>query len=266
VADTEPIEIMGKEAPWGRLADFYNAATGSYFFLAPEPHTREILKQGYLQMVPGASEARFDATWPMIWELTEFPHDQNEIIAILDTGVLTSHPLMQGCIREVVDFTGEGGEDRNGHGTFVALRARTAMPGVPLGRFLILKVVGADGRGTQDNLIRALGWMREFNRRGDARIVVANMSLGVYNRKWLVLGCDGTCALCRTAEETSREIPLFITAGNMRGKTACPARAAFLPSKPNIIAFGRADEATSGTGTHHGMGSPAELLELRPLK
>jgi hypothetical protein len=217
-------------------------------------------------MVPSASEARFDATWPMIWELTEFPHDPNEIIAILDTGVLTSHPLLRGCIREVVDFTGEGGEDRNGHGTFAALVARTAMPGIPLGRFLILKVAGADGRGTQDNLIRALGWMREFNRRGEARIMIANISVGAYNRKWLVLGCDGSCALCRTAEETSREIPLFVAAGNVPGKTACPARAAFLPSKPHIIAFGRGDEATSGIATHYSIASPAALLEFRPLK
>jgi hypothetical protein len=54
------------------------------------------------------------------------------------------------------------------------------------------KVAGADGRGTQDNLNRALGWMREFNRRGEARIMIANISVGAYNRKWLVLGCDGT--------------------------------------------------------------------------
>jgi Subtilase family len=259
------VELMGNERPW-RLVDVYDSATGRYFSPQPNPSWKEAIKQGYLQMAPGASESRFDAVWPRIWELTEFPHDPNELIAILDTGVLAHHPLLKDCISQVVDFSGEGGEDLNGHGTMCALLARMAMCGVPRGRFLILKVVGGDGRGTQDNLIRALGWMREFNRRGEARIVAASMSLGVYNRKWLVLGCDGTCALCRTAEETSREIPLFIAAGNMRGKTACPARAAFLPSKPNIIAFGRADEATSGTGTNYGIASPAELIELRPLK
>jgi subtilisin family serine protease len=118
--------------------------------------------------------------------LTEFPNDPNALIAILDTGVLANHPLLQGCIREVVDFTGEGGEDRNGHGTSAALLARVMIPGMPRGRFLILKVAGADGRGAQDNLLRALGWMREFNRHGETRIMTASISLGVYNRKWLV--------------------------------------------------------------------------------
>ena len=138
-SDTEPIEIMGNERPW-RLVDLYDETTGRYFSPSPRPLAKDALRQGYLRMVPGASEARFDAIWPRIWELTEFPHDPNELIAITDTGVLANHPMLKGCIRQVVDFTGEGGEDRNGHGTLCALLARMAMPGLPRDRFLILVV------------------------------------------------------------------------------------------------------------------------------
>jgi hypothetical protein len=80
--------------------------------------------------------------------------------------------------------------------------------------------------------------------------------------------CDGTCSLCRAAEETSRAIPLYIAAGNTPGKTACPARAAFLPSTPAIIACGRAGDATSGIGTVYGTGftEPIPFLTAEPRK
>ena len=262
-ADTDPIEIMGAE-PTGRLGDVFDAATGRYFAPTPQPHYRDMLRQLYLAQAPGADAARFDAVWPRIWELTEYPHDPSQLVAILDTGVLAGHPLLRDCLHEVVDFTGEGGEDRNGHGTLVTLLARLMMPGVPRRKFVVLKCVGADGRGAQANLIRALGWMQAFNRRGTARIVTANISLGVYNRKWLVLGCDGTCALCRAAVETAKEIVLSVAAGNVAGKTACPARAAFLPSNPAILAVGRSDEATSGAGTVTGTVEPTERVIFQP--
>ncbi len=261
--DTDPIEIMDSE-PASRLGDVFDTATGRYFAPTPQPHYRDMLRQLYLAQAPGASAAHFDAVWPFIWELTEYPHDPNQLIAILDTGVLAGHPLLKECLHAVVDFTGEGGEDRNGHGTLVTLLARLMMPGVPRGKFVILKCVGADGRGGQENLIHALAWMQDFNRRGKARIATANISLGVYNHKWMVLGCDGTCALCRAAVEASKEIFLSVAAGNIAGKTACPARAAFLPSNPAILAVGRSDEATSGVGTVADLVEPTRRVIFEP--
>lgn len=93
--ENELIEIMGNKPPW-RLVDLYDEATGRYFSPAPAPRAREMIKDRYLRMMSGASEVRFDSIWPRIWELTEFPHDPNHLIAILDTGVLARHPLLRG--------------------------------------------------------------------------------------------------------------------------------------------------------------------------
>lgn len=242
-----PIEIMGSEGPVA-IADLYDEATGTYFSPGPSEEMKPALKTIYLRS-PGATEERFEAAWPRIWELTETVHDEGQIVAVLDTGVLPDHPLLADCIRDVVDFTDEGPEDRAGHGTLVALIARMTFPGVPRRKFLILKCVGADGRGAQDSLIRALDWMRDFNERGPGKIRVANMSLGVYNKRLGLFDCDGTCKVCRAAVVASETILLSVAAGNTAGKTACPARAAFLSSSPSIVAIGRPDERTSGHGT-----------------
>lgn len=247
VSGEPPVEIMGSEGPV-TIADLYDEATGSYFGPGPAEEDKPTLKAFYLRS-PGATEERFDAVWPRIWELTETVHDERQIMAILDTGVLSGHPLLADCIRDVVDFTGEGPEDRAGHGTLVSLIARMGFPGVPRRKFLILKCVGADGRGAQDSLIRALNWMREFNARGGDRIRIANISLGVYNKRLGLFDCDGSCKVCKAAVTASEEILLSVAAGNTAGKTACPAKAAFLPSSPAIVAIGRPDERTSGRGT-----------------
>ena len=44
-------------------------------------------------------------------------------IAVLDTGVLSHHPGLKGRLVGSADFTGEGPEDYDGHGTAVALIA-----------------------------------------------------------------------------------------------------------------------------------------------
>jgi hypothetical protein len=58
--DTEPVQIMGNKRPW-RLQDLYDPATGRYFSPTPPPRAKEVLKRGYLQLAPAASEARFDS-------------------------------------------------------------------------------------------------------------------------------------------------------------------------------------------------------------
>ncbi len=119
-----------------------------------------------------------------MWQLTNAERPNSGFIAVLDTGVLREHPLLREAVREVVDFTGEGEEDQAGHGTMVALLARVQMFGTLRGKFIILKCVGADGRGAQANLIAALRWIQEFNAKSEQKIIQAIMSLGVYNKRF----------------------------------------------------------------------------------
>jgi subtilisin family serine protease len=263
--DELPVEVMGEgTGPSGwSLESSFDAATGDYFAPSPPESLKRVTLETYLTY-PGATEDRFEATWPYLWRLTEAePQTGSKLIAILDSGVLRAHPLLRGTVREVVDFTGEGEEDRLGHGTMVALLRRSLMLGEQKGSFIILKCVGADGRGNQANLIAALHWMKAFNASNDVKIGQAVMSLGVYNRRLGLFDCDGTCKLCKTALDVSSEISLFVAAGNTAGKTACPARAAFLPEGTNIFAVGRPEEATSGVGTvQMNMGAPPERLRF----
>ena len=43
------------------------------------------------------------------------------LVSIIDTGVLMSHPMLAGGVEDSLDYTGEGIEDKWGHGTIVAL-------------------------------------------------------------------------------------------------------------------------------------------------
>jgi subtilisin family serine protease len=108
------------------------------------------------------------------------PHDDAVIIAIIDSGVLANHPQIAGLISDTADFTGEGIEDRIGHGTVVAILAGRGVeldkpanqPATPLPRLIIAKVAQADGTIDKDAVIQAIGWSIQ---RG-ARVV--NLSLG----------------------------------------------------------------------------------------
>jgi hypothetical protein len=247
MADAAYVELMGSDSGYP-LSQVYDATTGRYFAPMPPEAAREQIRQDYLHHA-GTDPARFDAAWPQLWRLTDFTYNVPGLTAIIDSGVLSAHPMLRDCLREVVDFTGEGGEDTLGHGTTVALIWRTTMLGLPHKKLIVLKCVGADGRGKQEDLIAALSWMREYNAKNAEPILDAVLSLGIYNKRLGLLACDGTCPLCTAAVETSQSIKLYVAAGNIAGKTACPACAAFLPSHPRIFAVTRPDETTAGKGT-----------------
>ncbi len=96
----------------------------------------------------GGTEDQFAETWPARWEDFRRPTGKvsERLFAILDTGLLSEHPLINGRVAEEVDFTGEGPEDGNGHGTAVAIRI--TIPDIP--RYANVKVVKANGRGSPD--------------------------------------------------------------------------------------------------------------------
>lgn len=53
--------------------------------------------------------------------INETPQKSPIKCAILDTGISDEHPYLKNAIDDSVDFTGEGIEDKTGHGTIVAL-------------------------------------------------------------------------------------------------------------------------------------------------
>jgi subtilisin family serine protease len=100
-------------------------------------------------------------------------------VAVLDTGVDADHPAFAGMDLVQRDFTGDGNGDRQGHGTHTAgtvfgrdvdgTRIGVA-PGVS--RALIGKVLGDQGSGDSDMLLKGVQWA------ADEGAHVVSMSLG----------------------------------------------------------------------------------------
>ena len=209
---------------------------------------------------PNVREEDFELEWPSIWnKWTEGQKVNEEIpekfLAVLDTGYMAEHPLLKNTVEDTIDFTGEGIEDQNGHGSICALLALGTTSRIPsnfIPRLLIVKVADKDGKGSSENLIRGLQWLTQFkDERGlKGRDLVASLSLGVYARNWGIFGCRGNCAVCSAAVEAARRgIVIAAAAGNKPGITACPARAGVMEKHEMISAIGTSDYKNSGIGT-----------------
>ena len=140
-----------------------------------------------------------------------------ESIAIIDTGLMAHHPVLRGLVVETVDLVHEGGcadgDDKNGHGTLVALLIALNSPNVEI---INIKVADGDGKFAMEVLARGI---REAIQRAPNRI---NLSLGFE----VTCGVFRRCEACRAAMEAVREgIMVFAAAGNMPRRRACPARA-----------------------------------------
>lgn len=105
-------------------------------------------------------------------------------IAILDTGIDQSHAAFAGNrIAYQYDFVGRDGiaQDDNGHGSHVASIAGGFEQGVYAGvatgaKFVILKVLDANGSGSGQAIVDALNWVNQ--NAAKYNIVSVNMSLG----------------------------------------------------------------------------------------
>jgi len=105
--------------------------------------------------------------------------ERSTTIAIIDSGILADHPQVKGLIAEQQDFTGEGPDDRIGHGTIVTILTRippSAVPpklrDLPSPRIIVAKVANADGTIDKYAVISAIQWAAQHG------ATVVNLSLG----------------------------------------------------------------------------------------
>lgn len=132
-------------------------------------------------------------------------------VCVIDTGVDAAHPDLQGRVIARKDFTGEGEEDGNGHGTHVAgivagdgTVSQGRIKGVaPRAEILGAKVLRNDGGGKMSTVIAALEWAL------DEGAQIANLSLGSRTPSD---GTDATSVACN--EAVAAGLIVIVAAGN----------------------------------------------------
>ncbi len=98
---------------------------------------------------------------PSVWQTTQ---GKGTKVAVLDTGVDPDHPDLEDAIVGQKDFTGDGIEDKNGHGTHCAGIIAARLNGVgfvgvsPQADLLIGKVLNNKGRGSFDWIASGVDW------------------------------------------------------------------------------------------------------------
>jgi hypothetical protein len=124
------------------------------------------------------------------------------VMGIVDSGVLTKHPVIRRALVGAIDLTGEGIEDETGHGTIVALLAAGVPPERPI---FSIKTVGRDGTGTADTLIRAIEWAKRHG------LTILNVSQGVY-------------LPCKPEERKERDKDVSASSTHPRDRRSCENR------------------------------------------
>jgi subtilisin family serine protease len=179
---SEVVEVMTACPGRDHMADIYDVKNQRFFRFSPKPPIDGLTGRG-------------------------------RVIAILDTGLLSIHPDVKNRLVDQVDFTGEGVEDENGHGTKVALITLIIARDVGL---ISVKALSRDGTASPETLLRALQWLEQ-----DRRAQVVNISAGVFRPL-----CRGDCDICEATRRVTQsgKIPT-VAAGNRRGITSCPGKA-----------------------------------------
>jgi major intracellular serine protease len=123
---------------------------------------------------------------PQIWNTGE--KGEGAVVAILDTGIDTTHPDLQSRIIGGRNFTNEGSRsditDGNGHGTHVAgticaVEDGSGVVGVaPETKLLICKVLNSQGTGGYKGITDAIRFATTWRGPNGERVRVINMSLG----------------------------------------------------------------------------------------
>lgn len=140
---------------------------------------------------------------PEVWSRTL---GEGVRVAVLDTGVDPDHPDLEDGIDAVNDFTGDGIEDTNGHGTHCAGIVGARLNGIglvgaaPRCRLLIGKVLNNQGSGSYQGIADGIDWAV------DEGADIISMSLG---------GASSSNVLFRAVHRALfKGVAIFCAAGN----------------------------------------------------
>lgn len=123
---------------------------------------------------------------PEVWE--QGGKGEGIVICILDTGIDRQHPDLKDNILDGRNFSDSGSpddyQDRNGHGTHVAGTIAAVENGggvvgvAPKAKLLIGKVLGDDGSGSYQSIIKGIKWATNWRGKNGERVRIISMSLG----------------------------------------------------------------------------------------
>ncbi|WP_320065895.1 type VII secretion-associated serine protease mycosin [Micromonospora sp. RTGN7] len=198
-----------------------------------------------------AGEPGLTATpWPLrrlepsaAWRLTR---GGGVIVAVIDSGVSSVHPVLRGQVRAGRDFNGleqrQGQCDQAGHGTMVAGiiagRAETGVPfsGIaPAARILPIRVLPDTRRTNDESLPGQIAQAIRYAVDNDAKVI--NLSLETLPRPELAAAIEYALA---------KRVVVVAAAGNQQQQRDQPAYPA---GYPGVIAVAGVDEQGGHVGT-----------------
>ncbi len=186
-------------------------------------------------------------------------------VAVIDTGILATHPDLSGAVVGGYNCTGgstSNTTDQNGHGTHVAgtIAARTNTLGVvgvaPLASLWAIKVLDASGSGSWSSVICGLNYVDSRSPARGGSIKVANMSLGGAGTS------DNNCgrtnkdllhqAICKVRDDG---VTVVVAAGNSSANASQMVPAAYDDAVITVSALADSDGGTGGLGSSTGYGA-----------
>lgn len=128
-----------------------------------------------------------------VWDKTE--QGKDNVVAIMDTGVDINHPNLSNNIIGGYNITDDDGgntniyKDYSGHGTHVAgvissyknSDGRGIIGVAPRSKILVIKVIGKNGKGSYENLIKGIHYAENWVGKDGEKVNVINLSLGGSN-------------------------------------------------------------------------------------
>jgi hypothetical protein len=210
--------------PGRSFVDYFVDSSGAYF--APQLPSEEWARR-WRRLIKCYHECGYEGA--------------GQTIAVIDTGIITNHPVVAGALIKTIDYTVEGISDLNGHGTLVSLLALSVAPRAKLIAIKVLTRNGYCAGSSQTE--REEIFASAIRRAGEEGATIINVSAGASRLKtidggYLDLTAVCNCPICKTAEETIArfDVAIFAAAGNSDtafapgGKLdymwACPANAA----------------------------------------
>ena len=179
----------------------------------------------------------------------------NTDIAILDSGIYTSHSDLNVYHQKSFVSGTSSGNDDNGHGTHVAgiAAAKDNSIGVvgvaPGAKLWAIKVLDRNGSGALSTIIKGIDYIRQYAN----QIEVANLSLG----------CECKSSAFDTAINNAVKAGItFVVASGNSGKDASTFSPANNPNVIAVSAIGDSDGKCGGTGPSTGSGRDDTLASF----